>query len=96
MTLPSSAPVPHCSGGIVRESDKFMVLGESFEAVFESFESDPTSYEEAMADSDSSHWVKAMKTEMESMEFNQVWELVEPPANIKPIGCKWVYKRKRG
>ena len=23
-------------------------------------------------------------------------KLVEPPANIKPIGCKWVYKRKRG
>ena len=37
-----------------------------------------------------------MKTEMESMDSNQVWELVEPPANIKPIGCKWVYKRKRG
>ena len=33
---------------------------------------------------------------MESMDSNQVWELVEPPANIKPIGCKWVYKRKRG
>ena len=37
-----------------------------------------------------------MKTEMESMDSNQVWGLVEPPANIKPIGCKWVYKRKRG
>ena len=40
--------------------------------------------------------MKAIKTEMESMDSNQVWELVEPPANIKPIGCKWVYKRKRG
>ena len=49
-----------------------------------------------MADSDSSHWVKAIKTKMESMDSNKVWELVEPPANIKPIGCKWVYKRKRG
>ena len=49
-----------------------------------------------MADVDSGHWVKAMKTELESMDSNQVWELVEPPANIKPIGCKWVFKRKRG
>ena len=32
-------------------------------------------------DSDASHWVKAMKVEMESMDFNQVWELVEPPLN---------------
>ena len=73
-----------------------MFLGEAFEAVSENLESNPTSYEEAMEDSDSSHWVKAMKTEMESMDSNQVWELVEPPANIKPIGCKWVYKRKKG
>ena len=37
-----------------------------------------------------------MKIEMESMDSNQVWELVEPPANIKSIGYKWDYKRKRG
>ena len=61
---------------------------EAFEAVSENLESDPTSYEEAIADSDSSHWEKAMKAELESMDSNQVWELVEPPANIKPIGCK--------
>ena len=73
-----------------------MFLGEAFEAVSDNSESDPTSYKKAMADSDSSQWVKAMKAEMECMESNQVWELVEPVGNIKPIGCKWVYKRKRG
>ena len=36
-----------------------------------------------------------MKTEMESMYSNQVWNLVEAPDGIKPVGCKWVYKRKR-
>ena len=30
------------------------------------------------------------------MDSNKVWDLVEAPANIKPIGYKWVYKRKRG
>ena len=49
-----------------------MFLREAFEAVFKSWESDPTSYEEAMADSDSSHWVKAMKAEIESIDSNQV------------------------
>ena len=34
--------------------------------------------------------------EMESMYSNQVWTLVEVPDWVKPIGCKWVYKRKRG
>ena len=53
-------------------------------------ESDRTSYEEAMANSDSTHWVKAMKAEMESIDSNQVWEVVEPLANVKPICCKWV------
>ena len=49
-----------------------------------------------MADSDFSHWEKAIKAKMDSMDSNQVWKVVELPANIKPIGCKWVYKRKRG
>ena len=30
------------------------------------------------------------------MYSNQVWDLVKAPNDIKPIGCKWVYKRKRG
>ena len=92
VTLPSSAPVPRSSGRIVRELDRFMFLGKAFEAVSENLESDPTRYEETMADSDSSHWVKAMKAKIESMDSNQVWELVEPPANIKPTSCKCVYK----
>ena len=61
MTLPISAPIPRRSGRIIREPDRFMFLGEAFEAVSENSESDPTSYEEAMTDSDSGHWVKAIK-----------------------------------
>ena len=75
MTLPSSASVPRRSGRIIREPDRFMFLGEAFEAVSENSKSDPTSYEKAMADTDFSHWVKAMKTEMESMDSNQAWSL---------------------
>ena len=37
-----------------------------------------------------------MKTKMESMYSNQVCLLADPPDEVKPIGCKWVYKRKRG
>ena len=36
-----------------------------------------------------------MKSEMESMKVNDVWTLVDPPEGVKPIGCKWVFKRKR-
>ena len=27
---------------------------------------------------------------------NSVWELVDLPDNVKAIGCKWIYKKKRG
>ena len=37
-----------------------------------------------------------MKSELDSMYSNQVWDLVKVPNGIKPVGCKWVYKRKRG
>ncbi|KAL0375589.1 UNVERIFIED_CONTAM: Retrovirus-related Pol polyprotein from transposon RE2 [Sesamum calycinum] len=37
-----------------------------------------------------------MKSEMHSMGSNQVWNPVDPPKGVMPVGCKWVYKRKLG
>ena len=31
---------------------------------------------------------------MDSMYTNQVWTLVDPPKGIKPIGFKWIFKKK--
>ena len=55
---------------------------------------EPTSYEEAMANPDSDKWFEAMKSEIQSMYDNQVWTLVDPPEGVRPIGCKWVFKKK--
>ena len=33
---------------------------------------------------------------MESMYSNSVWELVDLPEGFRPIGNKWIYKRKKG
>ena len=57
-------------------------------------ETDPWNYNEAIQAKDATLWQRAMKTEMKSMYSNQVWTLVEAPNGVKPIGCKWVYKRK--
>ena len=57
---------------------------------------DPRNYEEAMSDIDSSRWLEAMNSEMDSMYSNQVWTLVDPPEGIGPIRCKCVFKRKIG
>ena len=32
--------------------------------------------------------------EMDSLHSNKVWELVEPPADRKVVGSKWIFKRK--
>jgi hypothetical protein len=37
-----------------------------------------------------------MHEELENIERNQVWELVDPPPWCKPIGTKWVWKNKDG
>jgi hypothetical protein len=37
-----------------------------------------------------------MHDELENIERNQVWELVDPPPGCKLIGTKWVWKNKEG
>ena len=37
-----------------------------------------------------------MKSEIDSMYKNQVWDLVDPLEGIVPIGNKWVFKKKIG
>ena len=48
----------------------------------------------SMNSSESDKWLITMKLEMDSIYINQVWTLVDPPEGIKPIGCKWVFKKK--
>ena len=92
----SSTQVPRCSGRIVRPPIRFISLEEPYEAISEEAETDSYTYEVAMNDIDAHHWVKAMKSELNSIYSNQVWDLIKAPNGIKPVGCKWVYKRKRG
>jgi hypothetical protein len=39
-------------------------------------------------------WVNAMKEELDSIESNQTWDLVDLPHKKKTIDVKWVYKLK--
>ncbi|RVX03812.1 Retrovirus-related Pol polyprotein from transposon TNT 1-94 [Vitis vinifera] len=58
-------------------------------------EDDPISVSQVKQSSDSKKWIEAMKYEMKSMKDNGVWDLVELPEGVKPIGCKWIFKTKR-
>jgi len=37
-----------------------------------------------------------MESKIESMKINKVWTLIEASKDIKPIGRKWVYKKRIG
>jgi transposase InsO family protein len=52
---------------------------------------DPISFDEAIK---SSRWRKAMDAEIEAIERNNTWELVELPEGEKTVGVKWIYKTK--
>ena len=90
----NNTPMSHRSGRIIRPPSRFTFLGEAYEAILEITEFDPK--EEAINDIDADHWLKSMDSKLGSMYSNKVWELVVAPSGIKPIGCKWIYKRKRG
>jgi cell pole-organizing protein PopZ len=52
---------------------------------------EPKNYQEAFRDK---AWQEAMKEELEMIEKNNTWELVERPIDKPVIGVKWVYKTK--
>lgn len=35
-----------------------------------------------------------MDLELEALESNHTWDVVTLPDNVKPIGCRWIYKIK--
>ena len=88
--------MPRRSRRVIRPLVKLTLIGESSLTIPESHEDDTTSYYEAINDKDFSFWKKAMKSKLESMYSNNVWTLVDLTQGVEPIGCKWVYKRKRG
>ena len=43
---------------------------------------EPTTYAEAMESPDSKLWLEAMRSELNSMDDNQVWNLVDLPDGV--------------
>ena len=55
---------------------------------------EPKTYQEAIKGLDSEKWLEVMRSKMKSMYTYQVQTLVDPPKRIKPIECKWIFKKK--
>uniref|UniRef100_H3GT68 Reverse transcriptase Ty1/copia-type domain-containing protein n=2 Tax=Phytophthora ramorum TaxID=164328 RepID=H3GT68_PHYRM len=96
--------------GVVRYQDEFPGTrrGEfnldDYEAEFDSLycfltEDDDgeraVSYDEVMRSKYKDEWLRAMESEMKSLEDHRTWKLVDIPSDKKAIGCKWVFRIKR-
>lgn len=57
-------------------------------------ESEPKTYQEAVTSSEGPQWKEAIKNEVESILQNHTWELVDLPPGSKPLGYRWIFKRK--
>ena len=57
-------------------------------------ENEPQNYEEAVSSSKGPLWKEAIKSEVDSILQNHTWELVDLPPGCKPLGSKWIFKRK--
>jgi hypothetical protein len=56
---------------------------------------EPETYEEACNSDYAAQWQQAMDEEYNSLIQNDTWDLVEPPAGVKPIPVKWIFKVKK-
>nr|GFB42035.1 zinc finger, CCHC-type [Tanacetum cinerariifolium] len=55
---------------------------------------DPKTFDEAMKSQDVAFWKKTINDEMDSIMGNNTWVLTDLPPGCKPLGCKWIFKRK--
>ena len=55
---------------------------------------EPASYSEAMRSAAVDQWREACQYEMDALNKNKTWELVDLPPNRKAVKSKWVFKLK--
>ncbi|GJX81209.1 zinc finger, CCHC-type containing protein [Tanacetum coccineum] len=103
--VPSEIPEPH-KGKRVRKAKSYgsdfqlyLVegsrdqVGSQYSYCY-SIEEDPRTYNEAMQSRDSAFWKEAIDDEIGSIMENNTWVLSDLPPVCKPLGCKWIFKRK--
>jgi hypothetical protein len=54
----------------------------------------PKTLAEAYASPDAERWKEAVHNELESILTNGTWEICDLPVRCKPVGCKWIFKKK--
>jgi hypothetical protein len=64
-------------------------------AARETEDGEPQTREEALKREDGELWKKAMDDEIASLLENETWTVEKPPAGVKPVPARWVFKVKK-
>lgn len=75
--------------------DDYIVFVQEHEENNGIMEDDPINFCQAMQDSNSEKWIQAMKQEYKFMQDNKVCEIVPLSEDVKPIGCKRIFKTRQ-
>ena len=67
---------------------------DEFANIASEVDSEPNSFKEAARTTDAEAWTAACQAELAVL--SKTWKFVDRPKDRKPIGCRWVFKRKRG
>jgi hypothetical protein len=54
----------------------------------------PKTLSEAYVSLDAQYWKEAIQNEMDSILTNGTWKFCDCPVGCKPVGCKWIFKKK--
>ncbi|GJZ02464.1 zinc finger, CCHC-type containing protein [Tanacetum coccineum] len=81
--VPSETPEPHKVKG---SRDQYSYCY--------SIKEDPKTYDEAMQSQDAAFLKEAIDDEIGSIMENNTWVLSDLTPGCKPLGCKWIFKRK--
>ena len=55
---------------------------------------EPNNIAEVYASPNKEAWLKAIGEELMQMKKHNVWELVDPPKNVRLLGNRWIFKAK--
>lgn len=95
---PSQSPDDGESPQVVRRSERERIPSTKYpesEYLLLTEDGEPESFQEVVSHKEKEKWLLAMQDEMESLQKNNTYEIVELPRGKKALRNKWVFKLKK-